>query len=355
MRARRPIAYNVNGAAKSVTECKNRLYYNPLPALLSSRNDAVVFFARCDLLDEKTDSVRSLWDLPEPRKILRGQQADGSWKKPGKRPEPYPPGHDSLVETYKRYRILVEKYGFTKDHPSLSRAAEFLFSFQTEGGDIRGFIGNQYATYYTGDVLALLIHSGYRSDARVGKGLRWLLTMRQNDGGWAVPFLTHAYDRRAWIELTSTDRPSLEPDRARPFSHMATDMVLRGFAAHSRSRRSREAGAAGALLKSRFFKPDAYTSYRSPKYWTRFLFWWPNLLTSLSSLALLGFSRDDPDIAKGIAWFLENQRRDGLWDLESGKPAKPKDREARFWLGLNVCRMLKKYSFTIAVQAFSAG
>ena len=102
-------------------------------------------------------------------------------------------------------------------------------------------------------------------------------------------------------------------------------MVLRAFAAHPKYRQSKEAKAAGALLKSSFFQPDVYTSYQSPSYWTRFLFWWPNLLTALDSLSLFGFTKDDPDIKKGLDWFIDNQQPDGLWKLESDKEIKAKD------------------------------
>jgi hypothetical protein len=120
-------------------------------------------------------------------------------------------------------------------------------------------------------------------------------------------------------------------------------MVLRAFAAHPVYRQSKEAKAAGALLKSSFFQPDVYTSYQSPKYWTRFAFWWPNLLSAINSLSLLGFSKDDPDIKTGLNWFKENQQKDGLWKIESDKEIKVKDTEARLWLGLAICRLLKKY------------
>ena len=327
-----------------MTDWLKKLKYNPLPALISSTNKAVAYFARRDLLDEKVEIIKAIWELPEPQKMLHKQQPDGSWKKSVKNPDVYPPNHSQLLETFKIFRILVEKYRFTKDHPSISKAAGFLLTFQTEDGDIRGFIGNQYATYYTGYLISLLIKAGYEGDSRVEKGLKWLLSMRQNDGGWTVPFLTRDYDRETWIRLTSTFMAPLEPDRSQPFSHMATDMVLRGFAAHSRYRRSNEAKAAGVLLKSRFFQKDAYTSYQSPKYWTRFAFWWPNLITGLDSLFLLGFSGDDPDIKKGLSWFIDNQQPDGLWKLESGKPVKPKDFEERLWLGLSICRIMKRYN-----------
>ncbi|MBN1570302.1 MAG: terpene cyclase/mutase family protein [Acidobacteria bacterium] len=319
-----------------------RLKYNSLSTLLSSPNRAIAYFARRDLLNEKVGPINAVWELTEPQKILRKQQPDGSWIKSAKDPDIYPPNHYSLVETFKNFRILVERYGFTKNHPSIPKAAGFLFAFQTPKGDIRGFIGNQYAPYYTGYVISLLIQAGYEGDPHIEKAFQWLLSMRQNDGGWTVPLLTHSLDRKTWIKLTSTFMEPLEPDRSQPFSHMATDMVLRSFAAHSKYRRSDEAKAAGALLKSRFFHRDAYTSYQSPKYWTRFAFWWPNLLTSLNSLSILGFSNDDPDIMKGLNWFLENQEKDGLWKLESTKPANPRDYEARLWLSLNIFRLMKK-------------
>ena len=275
--------------------------------------------------------------------MIRRQQANGSWGKSRIKKEVYPENFYNLLETFKHFRTLVEKYQFTRDYPSIQKAAEFLFSFQTPQGDIRGFIGNQYATYYTGYILSLLIRTGYEDDARVAKGMRWLLSMRQNDGGWTIPILTHKFDRETGYRLTSQYAGAVEPDRTRPFSHNWTDMVLRAFAVHPVYQKSKEARAAGALLKSSFLKPDAYTSYQSPKYWTRFAFWWPNLLTALDSLSPLGFTKDDPDIIKGLQWFIDNQQPDGLWKLESGKEIKSRDAEDRYWLGLEICRMLKRY------------
>ena len=328
---------------KTERNWRKQLRVDAVPILLASQNKTIVYFTKRDLLDEKVESISFVWNLPESQKILRKQQADGSWKKSGGNTAIYPPNHHSLVETFKNFRTLVEKYRLTKDHPSLPEAAEFLFSFQTKEGDIRGFIGNQYATYYTGYVLSLFIKAGYEPDPRVEKGMQWLLSIRQDDGGWTVPFLTRPYDREMWLKLTSTFMESIEPDRTKPFSHMATDMVLRAFAAHPQYCQSKEAKVAGVLLKSRFFKEDAYTSYQSPKYWKRFAFWWPNLLTSLDSLFHLGFTKDDPDIKKGLDWFIDNQQKDALWKLESGKQLSPKDTETRQWLGLNVCRVLKRY------------
>jgi hypothetical protein len=290
------------------------------------------------------DSVRG---LPEPLKILRKQGADGSWRGPSGKAQTYPQDHPHLVATFKAFRTLVEKYGFASDHPPIGKAAEYLLAFQTGEGDIRGFIGNQYATYYTGYVLSLLIRAGYAQDPRVDKGMEWLLRMRQNDGGWTVPILTHHFDGKTMYRLTSSFAEPVEPDKTQPFSHNWTDMVLRAFAVHPAYSRSDAAMIAGRLLKSRFFQPDAYSSYKAASYWTRFLFWWPNLLTALESLSLLGFAADDPDISRALRWFFENTRGDRLWDCSyhgGGRTDRGGEEAERAWIALRICRVLKRFS-----------
>jgi hypothetical protein len=318
-----------------------------IAALLSSGNDAVIYFTERDLLGKPVGPLSSIWELPAAQKLLRKQQSDGSWIYPGKKKPVYPDYHYSLVETFKRFRILVERYRFTRAHPTIAAAAEFLFSCQSSVGDIRGMLANQYATYYTGAILALLINAGYQEDTRVVKGMRWLLSMRQDDGGWCIPILTGKFSREEGIFLTSRYAEPFEPDRSRPFSHNWTNMVLQAFAAHPVYRRSAEARAAALLMKSRFFRPDNYTSYQDRGYWVRFVHWWPNLLMALESLLIMGFPKDDPDISKALDWFIENQQADGLWNVSYKKGEKlrgtPKDIEERLWISLAVCRVLKGY------------
>ena len=323
----------------------SELRYDPFLALTASGNEAVVYFARRDLLGEDPGTVEVVWGLPEVKRILRKQRGDGSWGPQGPT-DRYPPGHKALLETFKAFRTLVRMYQLTREHEAVAKAAEYLFGWQTPDGDFRGFIGDQYATYYTGETMAVLILCGYGDDPRIHKGFQWLLSMRQMDGGWTVPLITHRLDRATWLRATAGPWETLEPDRSKPFSHNWTDMVLRAFAVHPEYRRSEEAFQAARLLKSRFFKPDAYTSYRDPGYWVRFLFWWPNLVTSLDSLSRMGFSREDPDIGRAIEWFVEHQRPDGLWstsykagDVEKDTPV---TRERELWLGLDICRMLKR-------------
>jgi len=323
------------------------LKFDPISPLLSSNNEAIEYYVRRDLLDERVKPISHIWQLPEVQKVLRKQQADGSWKYPGRKAVVYPKHHYSLLETWKQFTLLVERYEFTKEHPTARKAAEFLFSCQTEDGDIRGFIGNQYATYYTGAIVALLIKAGYEDNPRIEKGFKWLLSMRQDDGGWTVPIQTHKFNGKTMYRLTSQYAEPVEPERSKPFSHNATDMVLRAFAVHPRYRNSREAKIAGSLLKSRFFQPDVYSSYRAASYWVRFLFWWPNLLTALDSLSLMGFSKDDPDIRRALDWFIDHQEPTGLWKITYVKDKEVIDNERnrvrQLWVTLAICRILKRF------------
>ncbi len=326
---------------------RERLRFDPIPPLLASGDEALRYFARRDLLGEDPGPVDRLWDLPEARRILRKQQADGSFGRSAAKAK-HPAINYPLIETWKQFRFLVEVFGMTREHPQTGRAAEFLFSCQTGAGDFRGFIADQYATYYTGALLSLLIQAGYGEDRRVEKGFRWLLSMRQDDGGWTVPIQTRAFSGKEMYRLTSRHMDPVEPDRAKPFSHNCTGMVLRAFAAHERRRKSAEAGLAAGLLAGRFFQPDAYSSYHAADYWIRFQYpsWWNNLVAALDSITRIGLSAQDPRIAKALEWLIEHQERDGLWrESYAGTVRKretPKIRLARGWITLAVCRVLHR-------------
>jgi len=244
-----------------------------IEALLATGDEAIAYFTRHDLLGEDIEPTRPVQAMAEPHKILREQSAGGWWQSPTKKAPVYPAGHPRLVATFKCFRLLVERYRLDREITPITKAAEYLFTFQTNEGDIRGFIGNQYPTYYTGYVISLLIQAGYASDPRVEKGIKWLLDMRQDDGGWSIPILTRSLDGQTMYRLTSFYAEPVEPDRTQPFSHNWTDMVLRAFAVHPVYCKSKEAHRAGELLKSSFFQPDAYPSYKAASYWTRFVFW----------------------------------------------------------------------------------
>jgi hypothetical protein len=327
---------------------RERLKVDPIPPLLSSGDEALVYFTRRDLLGEDAGPVSRLWELPGAQKILKKQQPDGSWPRSGE--QKHAAINYGLIETWRWFRFLVEQYGFTRQHPGARRAAEFLFSCQKEEGDFRGFLANQYATYYSGAIMALLIQAGYAEDPRVEKGFQWLLRMRQSDGGWSIPMITHKLDRATQYRLASEYAEPLQLDRSKPFSHNATGMIIRAFAAHPEYRRSEAAKTAAGLLKARFFQPDAYTSYQAASYWVRFEypFWWNDLVAALDSLSLIGLSKDDAHIKLGLDWLANHQEASGLWKVSYSKPDEQekdiaKIRTMKLWLSLAICRVFIRY------------
>jgi hypothetical protein len=330
-----------------VSAWQNQLKFDPLPPLCASSDEALLYFVRRDLLEQEVGSIQTLWQLPQAQKILKKQLADGSWPRSGE--EKHPSINYALIETWRQFRYLVEQYGFTCQHPRARQAAEFLFSCQTEDGDIRGMLANQYATYYTGAIMALLIQAGYEDDPRIEKGFQWLLRMRQSDLGWTIPILTHKFDRATQYYLTSQYAPPVEPDRSKPFSHNWTGMVLRAFAVHPVQRQSEAARIGANLLKSRFFQPDAYTSYQAAGYWVRFEypFWWNNLVTALDSISRIGLSKDDEQIQRALDWIREHQEEDGLWKVSYVDPAAvekntPQARQMKLWVSLAICRVFRR-------------
>jgi hypothetical protein len=319
---------------------KSALRTDPLPALLGWQNPALSYFVRADLQHEAAGPLEALWELLEAKRLADNQQSDGSWHYPGRPDHPASNTNYKLLETYRSLGLLVEMYGFRREHPALAKAAEYIFSCQTEEGDLRGILGNQYMPYYHGALLELLIKAGYADDPHIEKGLRWLLAMRQMDGGWVIP-AQQVPPQQKTSQLWRN--PPLPPDRSRPHSHLATGMVLRAFAAHPGYRRLPEVSAAGECLKERLFQADKYNDRKAAAYWFKyqFPFWWPSLVTALDTLSHLGFDRQDADVARGLAWFIENQTGDGLWDTgyDSGRKAEG----MRHWVGLAVCRVLERF------------
>jgi len=315
------------------------LRLDPLPSLLSWQDTALSYFARRDLLEEQVGPIEELWDLPDARKIFKRQQPDGSWRYPGKGYNPKTGTNYKLLETYRQLRVLVEMFGLRREHACIQNAVDYVFTCQTEEGDLRGILGNQYMPYYHGAILEVMIKSGYTDDPRLEKGLEWLLNVRQADGGWMVP--TQAMPSKQRTTHYWLGKP-FHADPQMTSSHLATGMALRAFAAHPAYQQHPEVIAAANHLKGRFFQADTYTDRKSPSYWLKFQFpfWWTNLLTALDSLSQLGSYQPYAQVKQGLEWFLTNQATDGLW--ETGYGSGKRADENRHWVGLAICRVLKR-------------
>ncbi|MBI4881255.1 MAG: hypothetical protein HY812_16590 [Planctomycetes bacterium] len=328
-----------------------RLRHDPVAPLLASGDAAVVYHARRDLLLERVPEASCLWDLPAAAKILRKQGPSGCWISRSPSRLKAPATNYDLFETFKQLAQLTTRFGFDRRHEAIRAAAEYVFSCQTAEGDIRGILGDQYAPYYTGLILSHLIAAGYADDARVAKGLHWLLSMRQDDGGWVIgsPGVFGRYSAEERRRLTSHRvGTKTDFDRARPFTHSGTGMVIRAFALHPRWRHRKEALAAALLLKSRFFKRDSSTSYRDPDNWVRFKypFFWTDLVSALDSVSLIGIPREDADVRTALRWLIERQLDSGLWRHSYSTIHKAGEnavaQETRLWVTLAICRIFMR-------------
>ena len=308
---------------------------DPLPSLLATSNPTLRYMVRRDLLGEHSTPAAALRESADVLRAGARQRPDGGWAYPGGNPQIRSPADYDQLETYRQLGVLVCKYGLNRRHPAVAGAAAFLSSFQTGTGDYRGIYGRQYTPNYSAAITELLIRAGYEGSPQVEKTMRWLLSMRQNDGGWAIPARTRGLS----LKIMLTARETIEPDRNRPASHLVTGIVLRTLAAHRHYRHAVATRRAGELLKSRFFRRDTYPDRAAPSYWLVFSYpyWWTDLLSALDSLTQIGFRAGDPGIARGVAWFIDNQEANGLWNTGHNRPKHP---DSDLWVGLAICRIL---------------
>lgn len=319
------------------TSWLNDLPYDPIKPLLSSNHPTIIYWTKRDLLDEAVPKPKAiLWELPIPQKILRKQQSDGSWKYPSRRAWN---GIDyDQLETYRQLGFLVEMFGLTKEHKSIQKAAEYIFSKQVADGDIRGIYANQYTPNYTAALVELLVKAGYGNDKRITKAYEWLLHYRVDDGGWALALRTQGRNLDAIY-----DQDQSELDRTKPYSHFVTGVVLRAFAAHETYRHSPEAKQAARLLAERFFAKDVYTDKNHTYDWTRFSFpfWQTDILSSLNSISLIDPRLNNAKIEQAKQWLIEHQEPSGLF---TGHLLKDRYHDLQLWHSLAVCRVLRQLS-----------
>jgi hypothetical protein len=316
---------------------------------MGSGSEAIVFFTKRDLLEEQTEPLEKLWSLPEVSKILRKQRPDGSW--PSAKKSPGAGEKSALTETWRQLRFLIDSYEMGREHPAVRQACEYVFFCQSEEGDFRGILANQYAPYYTGAILYLLIRAGYFDDPRVERGMRWLLDMRQADGGWVIG--SPGMVRRTWKEMSQltsvwSETPERDFDRSKPFSAAGTGMAVRALSVHPAYWHSPEAVQAASLLKSKFLRKDNWSWYEHPDNWVRFQYpyWWNHLVSALDAVTRIGVSGDDEDVSRALDWLVSHQEENGLWKASYSSIHKQKEsdetRITQMWITLCICRIMKR-------------
>ncbi len=314
---------------------------DPIPFLRRSDNPSIRYFVRRDLLGEEAGPITDLWDTRGSRRIVDRQEPDGRWRYPegGSKRIRSPEDYDQL-ETYRQLGVLVEKLGFNREHPAIRKAAAWLFAHQTREGDFRGIYGRQRTPNYSAAVMELLTEAGYDDDPRIERGFRWLLSVRQDDGGWALAFRTARETAKATLSEVLSAEP-VEGDRSKPSSHLITGMVLRAFAAHPKQRTSQVAAAAGRLLLDRFFKSDYYVDRRAADFWwgVSFPFWFTDIVSAMDSLSKLGFDKEEPMVKEALRRLKNRQQADGSFDV---KLLRTGDHELAYWVCLVICRVFRR-------------
>ncbi len=318
------------------------LKYDPMPALRAITNKALRYYINRDITGEDPGLVEALWTLPEATRILKKQQPSGAWPDPHQAKHASSPTNYMQVETYRNLAVLVETLGFTRAHPAIQNAAEYLFSTQTPEGDFRGVYGNQYTPNYCGGILELVVKAGYGDDPRVDKAFTWFLGHQQAAGGWTLPMQTHGIKSNESEPAMKSPVPlPVEPEK--PFAHMVTGIVLRAFAAHPTYRNHPDAVRAGRLIATRFFHADEYTSRKSAAFWTKysFPFWWTDLISVLDALSLMPISRTDASVHRALTYFRDDQLPEGTWKFPLLKDKSLADLPG--WLDFSLCRVLARF------------
>ncbi|UCH37680.1 MAG: terpene cyclase/mutase family protein [Candidatus Bathyarchaeota archaeon] len=304
-----------------------------IKTLLDSGNQSIITFTKKDLLGEEVN-IEQLWILPRVKQLLRKQRPNGSWIYPNKKAILRSPTNYNQYQTYKTVAELVELYGLTKKHEAIKKAADYLFTFQIKTGEFRGMYGHQYSPNYSASITEFLIKAGY-DDVRIQKSLNWLLTMRQDDGGWAIPLRTRNEKLDALLK-----KNTIEPNTTRPFSHLITGIVLRPFSLLSTYRT--KVKDVGVQLAERVFTRDKYSDRTGREYWTKFSYpyHWTDILSTLDTLTRLGIKRH-PKIDAIQQWFKKNQQENGIYNVQVMAGAKYKD--VKYWITLQYLKVLDRF------------
>jgi hypothetical protein len=159
--------------------------------------------------------------------------------------------------------------------------------------------------------------------------------MRQDDGGWAIPFRT----RNEKLDALHK-KNTIEPDKTKPFSHLVTGIVLRPFALLSEYRT--KVKDAGLLLVDRVFTRDKYSDRRGVEYWTKFTYpyHWTDILSTIDTLTRLGITHH-PKITEIKHWFTNHKQENGTYNIKVMAGAKYKD--VKYWITLQYLQVLKRF------------
>ena len=302
---------------------------DPIPWLLEPRNPAVRYSTLRDLLDRYADdpdvlqAQAAIADYPLLAELLADQKPGGYWVKR----DYYLPKH------YGTFWVLcvLGDAGLTAEHPQIRKSCEFIFDFQRDHGPFcrrrrvsgQGIVWDKDPAPCThARIVRFLIQFGFGADPRVRRAIDWLMEAQRSDGMWDCGRPTRPGCLRATHDVLRV--AALDPETA---AHAA---VIRGAAAMS-----------DLLMEpgmSRYHVGIPWTTLQ----WPPFDY---SLVSTLDSLARLGYTLEHPKIAQATDYLLGRQLPDGSWPLDQtssrppfdpGPPGKPNK-----WVTLETLKALR--------------
>lgn len=275
---------------------KELLKADPIPQMFEMKDDGLKNRIERDILGTVTGPEKPVSNDSHYKTLIRRQKPDGSWRESGRKKNE---ANWTFITTLRSLYYLLDLGADYKDE-TFDGGARFLIGTQTPAGDYRGAYGEDIPSpNYTGMVADVLFRGGEPYYESAIAGLEWLVDIRQNDGGWAIPGL----------------RSDSKKD---PSSHVVTGMALRAFPSDPENRYSKEARKAGKLLAKRIFKADNYPDRRQPEYWGKlsYPFWFTDALSVLDVLGKLGFGLDEGRMQRAFDWVLKQQDPEGFWKTD---------------------------------------
>ncbi len=349
-----PTSPTASSPPRALSGWRARLASDPIPRLLREGSPSVLARVRRDLIDDsEAPTAQEIADYAEVKAVLRKMEKDGSFAAHALEKGMGSARFASCLATVRALDRLADLglrlEGEAGARPQLERIADYILSSQAGDGGIADLTvadtpkgrAKLVALHFHGWAIAALSRAGFEADPRVEKGFQFLLSLRQDDGGWA------------WRGVRTDSA-------ARPSSHLVTGMVLRAFAASSQRRASREARRAAELLATRFLQPDRYEDRKAPSYWEilsepRF---YTDVLDALDTITGIGLGKENSGVRTAEAYLRSRQTPNGLWlpgpPIKGGesaitrsalsKPKAPKEKDPieAIWLTLRVLVVLRR-------------
>ena len=337
---------------RNMSDWKLVLKADPTEWLLGEDNPSVRCFTLLDILDKCDNdsdvekSRRAIMQAGVVPKILSKQKNGGYW---GVAENFYQGDGGKYKGTVWQLMVLAE-LGADPDDERVKRACEFILEhsqdresggFSYMSGSSGGGGHGNVLPCLTGNMVWSLIKLGYLEDARVQKGIDWIVRFQRFDDGEKQAATGWPYEQHksCW---------------GRHSCHMGVVKALKALAeipARERSEKTRRAIQRGAeyLLIHHVYKRSHDLKQVSKREWIRFgfpLMWNTDVLEILGILTKLGCH--DGRMQEAMNLVVSKQDDFGRWRMEKSFNGRLQvniehEDEPSKWVTLNALRVLKRF------------